>query len=242
MTDRQHLASLARKLGTIAQLDSLDAEAILSLPFSVENVDPGRHLVREGSRPSNCCLLVSGYACRYKVNAVGGRQIVSFHIAGDIIDLQHLHLGIADHHVQAITKATVAWIPMMEIKRMAKRRPAVAEALWRDTLIDASIFREWVLNVGRRDAKSRVAHMLCEFALRCDAAGLGSVETFEWPLTQAHIGDASGRRAVLVNRTLKLLSGLGALESAARRYQVKDWAQLRLVAEFDDTYLHIAAA
>jgi CRP-like cAMP-binding protein len=177
MIDKQYpLASLTRKLGLLAELDDLDRQAINSLPSTIQTVRNGHYLVRQGSQPTDCCLLLTGYACRNKVTVNGSRQIVSFHIAGDILDLQHLHLGIADHHVQAISEAEVAWIPKAKLRSMARQRPMLAEALWRDTLIDASIFREWVLNVGRRDARARVAHMLCEFAVRCEAAGLGRAQ------------------------------------------------------------------
>jgi CRP-like cAMP-binding protein len=114
--------------------------------------------------------------------------------------------------------------------------------MWRDTLIDASVFREWVLNVGRRDAKARVAHMLCEFAVRCEDAGLGSAESFAWPMTQEHIADATGLTSVHVNRTLKALTLEGALECERGRYQVADWSRLTQIGEFDKAYLHAAAA
>jgi CRP-like cAMP-binding protein len=114
--------------------------------------------------------------------------------------------------------------------------------MWRDTLIDASIFREWVLNVGRRDAKARVAHMLCEFAVRCDVAGLGPVESFAWPMTQEHIADATGLTSVHVNRTLKVLTQDGALECSRGRYWVRDWTRLGQIGEFHKAYLHAVAA
>jgi CRP-like cAMP-binding protein len=197
MTDQQYpLACLTRKLESLARLDDADRQAIQSLPFTIQSVKARRYLVREGSTPTECCLLLSGYACRSKVTVGGGRQIVSFHIAGDIVDLQHLHLAVADHYVQTITDAEVAWIPMAKLRDLTRERPALDEALWRDTLIDASIFREWVLNVGRRDAKARVAHMLCEFAVRSEAAGLGRADRFEWPLTQEQIADATGLTTV----------------------------------------------
>jgi CRP-like cAMP-binding protein len=236
------LASLTRKLGSLAELDRADQQAILSLPMSIDKVEAGRHLVEEGSRPSECCVLIEGYACRYKVTLAGERQIVSFHIPGDILDLQHLHLALADHHVQSITSARVAWLPKSELKALARQRPNLAEALWRDSLIDASIFREWVLNVGRRKARSRIAHMLCEFAVRCESAGLGPAATFRSPMTQEHIADATGLTPVHVNRTLRSLREDHLLEAIGGRYRIKNWSGLKRVAEFDGRYLHAAAA
>jgi CRP-like cAMP-binding protein len=143
--------------------------------------------------------------------------------------------------VQTITAADVAWIPKANLRALARQRPAIAEAFWRDTLIDASIFREWVLNVGRRDAKSRVAHMLCEFVARCAAAGLGPAQRFVWPMTQEQIADATGLTAVHVNRMLKALSLDGAIERLPRGYGVRDWNRLKQIGDFDQTYLHAAA-
>jgi CRP-like cAMP-binding protein len=113
----------------------------------------------------------------------GGRQIVSFHVAGDLLDIQHLFLERADHDVQAITDATNLWIPMSGLRALVGLRPAIGSALWRDALVDASIFRKWVLNVGRRDAKTRIAHMLCEFVARSEAAGLGAPQRIQLPFT-----------------------------------------------------------
>lgn len=242
MSHQHPLASLARKLAALGKLDKRDREALQSLPCTLQKVGAGHQLVREGTQPSDCCLLVSGYACRYKVTPRGGRQIVSFHIAGDVIDLQHLHLAVADHSVQTITGAEVAWIPKAKLRALTAQRPALAEALWRDTLIDASIFREWVLNLGRRDARSRVAHMLCEFAVRCEAAGLGRAASFEWPITQEQIADATGLTPVHVNRTMRALSAEGCIEGRGGRYRVQDWPALISVGEFEKSYLHAAAA
>jgi CRP-like cAMP-binding protein len=236
------LAAMTRKLARLSKLDGVDRQAIINLPCRLEFVPVGTRLVTEGSEPRDCCVLVKGYACRFKVNEDGERQIVSFHVAGDILDLQHLHLTVADHSVEAITRAEVAWIPKSKLRSVARERPALAEAMWEDTLIDASIFREWVLNVGRREARSRIAHMLCEFATRCEAAGLGSATVFEWPITQDHIADATGLTAVHVNRTPKVLMAEGAIEGGGRSYRVKDWQRLTQIGGFDQMYLHAAAA
>jgi CRP-like cAMP-binding protein len=238
----EQFGSLIKKLEVLAPLDSADREAIRRLPHRAERVESGRHLIQEGSEPTECCVLLRGYACRYKVAANGARQIVSFHIAGDILDLQHLLLKTADHHVQATTPAEVAWIPMAELRALARDRPQIGEAMWRDSLIDASIFREWVLNVGRRDAKSRIAHMLCEFVVRCEAIGLFRGRAFELPMTQEQIADATGLTPVHVNRMLKALTDDGVLEGGDRSYRVANWQRLLEVADFDAAYLHAAAA
>jgi CRP-like cAMP-binding protein len=232
---------LIRKLERLAALDEDDRQAIRALPFKLRTSPANRYLVREGDDTSECCLLLAGYACRHKLTSDGARQIVSFHLPGDILDLQHLLLTRADHNLQTITEATTAWLPAEEIKKLAQERRKVGEALWRDTLIDASIFREWVLNVGRRDARSRIAHMLCEFAARRDAAGLGGPESFELPMTQEEIGDATGMTAVHVNRMLHDLQAEGVISRDKRQVEILNWNKLRQIAGFDPQYLHAAA-
>jgi CRP-like cAMP-binding protein len=240
-SDGNLLEPLVSKLSKLAELSATDRAAILSLPFTTEDVRAGRYLIREGSTPERCCLLLRGFACRSKMSANGGRQIVSFHLQGDLLDVQHLLLRVADHNVETITDVTVAWVAKDDLSRLAFEHSDIGRALWRDTLIDASIFREWVLNVGRRDAKVRIAHMLCEFAARCVAAGLGSAERFELPMTQEQIGDATGLTPVHVNRMLRVLGEDGVIARAGRTIKIADWERMRQVADFDATYLHAAA-
>lgn len=239
--DRDALRWLIRKLDALSPLTDADQAALATLPHTIRRVPAGNHLVREGGQTPDCCLLVEGYACRNKLAANGGRQIVSFHLRGDLLDVQHLLLPVADHNVLTITEAEVAWIPKGDLIALTRKRPAIAEALWKDSLIDASIFREWVLNVGRRDAKARIAHMLCEFLARCEKAGLGSAQGFELPMTQEQIADATGLTPVHVNRMLRALAEDGVIVRDRRHIQVSDWRRLRMVAQFDPVYLHDAA-
>jgi CRP-like cAMP-binding protein len=232
---------LVRKLERLGDLEAADRKAIASLPFRISSARNGDYLVREGSTPTECCLLLEGYACRHKGTSKGGRQIVSFHLPGDLLDLQHLQLPKADHDVQTITDAVIAWISGDSLRQLMRDHPRINDALWRDALIDASIFREWVLNVGRRDARARIAHMLCEFAARREAAGLGSAERFELPMTQGQIADATGLTPVHVNRMLQALRADGLIAREGRDMLILDFARLKRVADFDATYLHAAA-
>ena len=108
-----------------------------------------------------------------------------------------------------------------------------------DSLVDSSIFREWVVNVGRRDARARIAHLLCEFARRLELAGLTNGEGYELPMTQEHLADATGLTPVHVNRTLKRLEKEGLVVRNRRHVGIPDWEQLRAVAGFSELYLHL---
>lgn len=235
------LQPVIRKLEALSPLAEADRDALAALPFRYEQVESGRPLVREGDLPSQCCLLLSGYAYRHKGTLGGKRQILSFHFAGDFLDLQHVKLPRADHSVDALTDAQVAWVPNAELTRLIRESPSIADALWRDALIDGSIFREWLLSVGRRDGRTRVAHLLCEFAARREAAGVGHAHRFELPMTQEHIADATGLTVVHVNRMLRTLSQEGAISHEGRQLHVSDWSHLQRIAGFHPAYLHMAA-
>ncbi|WP_380780000.1 Crp/Fnr family transcriptional regulator [Sphingomonas sp. R86520] len=239
--DNDIFGSVIQKLGRLGELGKVEQDAIRRLPATIETASNHAFLVREGMPSGDCYLLLAGYVCRHKVASNGGRQIVSFHMAGDIVDLQHLFFATADHSVQAITEVKYAQIPSLALRRLAKDYPLIAEALWRDTLVDASVFREWVLNIGQRDAKSRVAHMLCEFAIRREAAGLGSPERFDLPMSQEQIGDATGLTSVHVNRMLRALGEDGVIDRDKRDVRITDWKRLRDIGGFDPMYLHNVA-
>lgn len=233
--------ALLRKLERLVTLTDEDRHALECLPFARETVASRRVLVREGEQVMRCCLLVQGYAARYKVARSGRRQIVSFHVAGDMLDLQHSLLPRADHSVQTVGAATVAWVAVRALKEIALSHPRIAEGFARDALIDASIFREWVLNVGARDARTRVAHMLCEFVARREAAGIAKIDALQIPFTQEEIGDATGLTSVHVNRMLRALAEDGAFSRTGRDYVITDWEKLKTIADFDPAYLHAAA-
>lgn len=213
---------------------------MLALPHVVKAVEQHHYIHRERDRSSHACLILSGYAIRHKIVAGGHRQIVAIQMKGEIVDLQNVLLDYADHSVQMLTRGEVALIPREEVNRVAFERPSVGRAMWLDTLVDASIFREWIANVGRRDARSRIAHVLCEFALRLKVAGLGEPSGYRLPMTQEQLGDVTGLTSVHVNRTLKLLEADGLIERLSpRSIMIGDWKKLVEVGDFDSAYLHL---
>jgi CRP-like cAMP-binding protein len=232
---------LAEKLDRLIGLTPTEHDAITALRFKAEVVPANRYLVREGEVVSRCCMVIDGYACRQKIERVGRRQIVAFHMAGDILNLSHILLPRADDNLQTITKATVGWIATAQLLALGREYPRIAEAFAIDLLIDASIFREWVLNVGRRDAKARVAHMICEFIARRKTLDTSSSFFMTLPFTQEQIADATGLTAVHVNRMLRALTEEGAFVHQAGVLTIADWGKLQYIADFKPEYLHQAA-
>lgn len=240
LTEINHtLFPFVRKLQLWGPLSEEDQRAILALTHRVEHVRSQRYLVREGDHPSHSCLLIEGFAFRHKVLIDGSRSINAVHIKGDVVDLQNSLLGTADHSVQTLTDVTVAYIPRDEVRRLAFERPTVGMAMWYDTLVDGSIFREWIANIARRDAPARLAHLLCELGLRFEAVGLGKRSNFELPMTQEQLADATGMTAVHVNRSLMLLENSGVIERDKKQVSIGDWDRLVRTAGFDETYLHL---
>jgi CRP-like cAMP-binding protein len=235
------LSSLERKLSRWFPLDDADREALLALPFTERSLPPGSHIVRDGDRPAHSCLLISGFAYRHKIVGDGGRQILSIHLAGDVVDLQNSLLGTADHNVQALSHVEFALIPREAVRDIAFSHPNIGMAMWYDTLVDGSVHREWTANIGRRDARTRMAHLLCEFGIRLEAAGLGSICEYEMPMTQEQLADSLGLTAVHVNRTLMGLDRDELTRRSRRSVLIRDWARLAEEGDFNRSYLHLEA-
>jgi len=239
VTEPFNATPLVRKLESQIVLSDAEKDALQSLSGTVKTLEADQDIVREGERPSTCCLVLDGFVHRYKMTETGKRQILSFHISGDIPDLQSLHLEVMDHSLGTLARSTLAFLPHDTVRDLIRRCPRIGDAFWRETLIDAAVFREWMLGLGRREAYGRMAHLLCELYVRLKAVGLANGHGYEMPLTQAELGDALGLSTVHVNRTLQDLRGEGLITLQGGSVAVLDWEGLRKAGEFDPTYLHL---
>ena len=237
--DPHAMTMLVRKLESIATLSQEERQAIEHLPVSIRVLKADQDIVRDGDKPSQCCLILDGWACRYKVLAAGRRQIHSFHIAGDVPDLPSLLIETMDHNLGTVTQATVAFIPHDALRRLIRHFPNVAAALWRDTLIDAAIFRAWMTGLGRRSAYQRIAHLFCEMYLKLQAVGLAGEHRCQLPLTQSDLADALGLSTVHVNRVLQAMRGHGLITLRGSALVIEAWDRLIQAGEFDPTYLQL---
>lgn len=235
-------AALIRRLRTSSGISEEDIKEIHALPITVREYPAERTVVRDGEKATDCCLIAEGFCARSKTIGDGKRQILSLHIPGEIPDLMSLFLHVMDHDLSTLTPCTLGFIRHETLQKLHRQRPNVAELFWRDTLIDAAMFREWIVNVGQRPAPARLAHVMVELRTRLKVIGRVSGNSFEMPLTQEQIGEALGITAVHANRVIKQLRQEGVVEFHRGRAAVLDERKLLELADFDDRYLHQSPA
>jgi CRP-like cAMP-binding protein len=226
-----------KRLSSRSVLTETEQNALLDLTGDIKLLASHADFVRLGERVDHSCLVVSGMVGRFGSNRDGVRQITCLHMPGDMADLPSVVSPRSGWGLGALTATTVLRIPHTELQRLAANHPGVAEALWRDCVAEGSIFSEWVVNVGRRDAASRIAHLFCEMAIRSEQAGHGDRQSFPLPITQTDLGDATGLTNIHVNRTLRQLRSEGLVRMGAGIVIIHDWDRLVSVGDFDPAFL-----
>ncbi len=199
----------------------------------------GEEVIAEGERPTAVFLFLEGWAYRYKTLDDGRRQILAFLLPGDLGDPDEPPEREMDHSIATLTPVTLAELAREDLERIAGGHPTLAEALSWETLARGAIQREWTLNVGRRTALERIAHLLCELFARLAAVGLTQGSACALPLSQAELADATGLSAVHVNRVLQQLRSDGLVRLHDRRMELPDLTALQQVAKFNPAYLHL---
>ena len=241
MTTGSSLEPLAGLLDRGGCLGSSCRAALLALPHTIRALEPATYVVSQGDRFTDIVVLLSGYGYRSKSVHDVKRQIVSLHIPGEFLDCPSLSDDGLDYDALILTPAEVAIIPGNAFGDLIGTHPAIGHAMRIETLVQASILREWMLNIGQRDARGRMAHFLCEFVVRRDGADAASAGGFELPMTQEQIGDALGLTPVHINRTLKALQSDGLIKRQGRNVVIPRWEALCKIAGFSSDYLHLGS-
>jgi CRP-like cAMP-binding protein len=223
-------------------LSPQDRQRIAELPLTVTNFAANQEVARQGSAPSSCTLVLGGFLYSHKLARGSRRQITSFLVPGNIADLHTLYLSSLDHSLSALGPAVVAFLPHTALRDILERSPALAGAFWREAFIEAAIFREWVTNLGRRDAIERVAHVVCELAVRLQAVDLARNLCFSIPWTQTDLANSCGITSVHANRVVQELRRLGLVDWDSKQVRIRDWNALAKLGDFSDDYLQLPAA
>jgi CRP-like cAMP-binding protein len=231
------LELFVHRLRSRSVLTEQEVSALLALSGRITEVVAHKDFVRLGEPVDHSSLVVSGLVGRFGQNKDGARQITCLYIPGDMADLPSAVSPKSAWGLAALTGTTILRVPHADLRRVAAKYPGIAEAFWRDCVADGSIFSEWVVNVGRRDAITRIAHVLCEMAVRSEQAGRGNRRSFPLPITQADLGDAAGLTSVHVNRTLRELRERSIVEFRSGTVAIHDWDRLVATGDFDAGFM-----
>ena len=232
------LNPLVRKLELFGPLPNADRRLLDDTISHPKQVESHQDLVREGDITDNVRLVLEGYACRYKILRNGRRSIFAYLVPGDFCDLNIFILKLMDHSIATVSTCTIVEIARQRILELSER-PAITRALWWATLVDEATLREWLVNMGRRDAESGIAHLLCEIHLRLKAIGLADGGEFWLSITQNEIADTAGLSAVHVNRSLQSLKTKGLLSLGRGTVTIYNIKGLYDLCDFNSNYLHL---
>jgi CRP-like cAMP-binding protein len=231
--------TLAQHLGCFGELPPEDRAALAELKAEVRDLPRQTDVLRRGDRPTHVVIVLGGLLYRYAVGPEGGRQIHSFYLPTEAPSVESLHLDHVDNHLGAVVHSQIGLFSHDQLYRLIDERPEIRRLLWRQTLVQGAIFREWLARNSTMPAHASLAHLFCEMFTRAQAAGLTNGNSCALPLTQEFVADALGLTAVHTNRTLRALRETGAVEWRSGRLTVKDWPKLQAIARFDPHYLHL---
>jgi CRP-like cAMP-binding protein len=201
--------------------------------------NPQEDVIADGAHSEYCHVLLTGLACRYKILPDGERQIMAFLVPGDLCDAEIFILKKMDHAVGTLTPSTTAMIHSSEMKTLLRDASSISEALWWGTMTDLGVLRERILDLGRRDASERLAHLLYEMLVRYRVSGTTTDNSIDFPITQTDLADATGMTPSHVNRVLQRFREDGMIELRSKVLTVTNPGRLKSLGQFNPAYLHL---
>lgn len=233
------LSPLIQKLDHSGFLRDEDRSILRDIASASRRVAARSDLIQEDDRPENVYLILEGFACRYKLMPSGRRQIMAILLPGDFCDLHVAILGRMDHSISTLSPCTVVDIPRTTIEDLTERHARITRAFWWATLTDEGILREWLANMGQREAPRQMAHLFCELLMRLQTVDLAGPNGYDLPVTQVDLADILGLTSVHVNRVLQELRAAGLIALARGRLEIPDVAALKSFCDFNPNYLHL---
>jgi CRP-like cAMP-binding protein len=228
-----------KRLAWTDRLSGDEQDELVGSVSRVQSFEAGETIVPAEVPVDFSSIILQGISSRQKVLESGARQITAFHITGDFCDLHTYVLKTLPDSVVAMSHCKVATIPHDKLDRIFRDNYHLARLFWASTLIDAAIFRQWIISIGRRTPIARLAHLFCELFLRFQMVSLTQDMSYPLPVTQTDLSDVLGLSLVHTNRTCAALRLEGLATFSQRRVTVHDWEALQRTAEFNPQYLHL---
>ncbi|MBB4380477.1 Crp/Fnr family transcriptional regulator [Bradyrhizobium sp. SBR1B] len=229
---------LADHLASLGDVTADDLDLLAEMPSTIAHLDSHQPILRHGDASHQCCVLLQGYLSWQDVQRANG-QITSISVPGDIADLQTLYRPRINGNLIALGPAVVALVPHRFFRELSARSPALSRTLLMMLVRDHAIQRNWTINLGSRDALTRVAHLLCEITTRLQNVGLAKDLRLSSPFTQSDLAAACGISPVHANRTIQELRQGNLLQWQGKTLMITDWPGLIRLAGFEPDYLGI---
>lgn len=228
----------ADRLASLTKLSATDLELLANMPSTIGHFGARHAIRRKDDEIDQCCLLLHGYVCWQATESADG-QITSIHVPGDVPDLFTIYDPQIDFNLVTMGPAVVACVPHRFFREASALSPSMMKAMLRLLSADAAVSRNWAVNLGSRDALSRVAHLLCEITTRLQAVGLARDLRLALPFTQSDLASACAISPVHANRTIQELRRCGLLQWQSKTISITDWSGLVRLADFDPGYLRL---
>jgi CRP-like cAMP-binding protein len=208
------------------------ADLLVDMPHRLAQVEPRRPFRDPGAPRDEVMFVRSGILSKFKTDSSGRRQIIALRFSGEGILPRD---GPAPYGLQAIVRSEVMIGRAADFEPIVDAHPEIHRFFWRLIQRNEAIGYEWLVNCGRRDSTARVAHLLCETAVRLNADDRHMIN----PFTQQQMADMTGQTSVNVNRVLADMERQGLIRRHGRDIEFTDWTEMRRIGSFEPQYLAI---
>ena len=231
------LVALTKRLAARFPLERQEREALLDLPAAIARVPANRQIVAANDAIEHAYYVLDGLVGQARHTRRGDQQITALYLPGETACLEAILPGGAATPLTALAPSALLVIPVEALRRAERRYPELARAFWGECQCQARISAEWLVNIGRRRAMARTAHLFCELACRSDGQHHSPRTRFPLPARQSHLADVLALTSVHLNRTLRMLREEKLASLQARELHIHDWNRLTALADFDPSYL-----
>ncbi|WP_299963147.1 transcriptional regulator FnrL [uncultured Roseobacter sp.] len=202
----------------------------------------GETVMWAGDHMDFVASVVAGVAALTQTMEDGRTQMVGLLLPSDFVGRPGR--STAAYTVTATTALTMCCFHRGPFERMIDTTPHIAHRLLEMTLDELDAAREWMLVLGRKTAREKIASLLAIIARRDAAlanAAQGRGLVFELPLTREAMADYIGLTLETVSRQMSALKRERVIEiTGSRQITVPDMDRLLLEAgdDSDGGYLN----
>ncbi|WP_424971415.1 transcriptional regulator FnrL [Dinoroseobacter sp. S76] len=206
-----------RHRAVCARCESDELELLESMKY-YRDFEAGQTIVWSGDELNFVASVVEGIASLSQTMEDGRRQMVGLLLPSDFMGRPgRIH---APYDVTASTKVTLCCFRRGPFEQMMNDTPHVAQRLLEMTLDELDAAREWMLLLGRKTAREKIASLIAIIARRNAAIAQHdhtSSFTFELPMTREAMADYLGLTLETVSRQVSALKRDGVIALRGKR-------------------------